>query len=78
MLFRNPKGLQIMCKGGEISSPLPSRMANSSLIEMEDKTGVVGVSVRRRLPAGAIAEDELLLRMTELLVVAIEVGSWSF
>jgi len=31
--------------------------------------------MRRRLPAGAIAEDELLLPVTELLVVAIEAGS---
>ena len=75
MLFRNPKGVQIMDKGGEISSPLPSRMVANSLIEIEDKTSVVGVSVRRRLPAGIIVEDELLLLVTELLVVAIEVGS---
>ena len=67
-----------MGKGGEISSTLPSRMAVKSLIEIEDKIGDVGDSVRRCLPAGAIAEDELLLSMTELLVIAIEVGSWSF
>ena len=78
MLFKNPKGLQIMGTGGEISSPLPLRMVANSLIEIEDKTDVVGVSVRRRLPTGTIAEDELLLPVTELLVVAIEAGSWSF
>jgi len=77
-LFKKPKGLQIMGKGGEISSPSPSRMAVNSLIEIEDKTGVVGVSMRRRLPAGTIAEDKLHLPVKELLVVAIEVGSWSF
>jgi len=53
-------------------------MAVNSLIEIEDKTGVVGVSMRRRLPAGTIAEDKLHLPVKELLVVAIEVGSWSF
>jgi len=53
-------------------------MAVKSLIEIEDKTGDVGDSVRRRLPAETIAEDELLLPVTKLLVVAIEAGSWSF
>jgi len=57
MLFRNPKGLQIMGKRGEIASPLPSRMAVNSLIEIENKTGIVGVSVRRCLPARTIVED---------------------
>ena len=65
-----------MGKGGEISIPLPSRMALNSLIEIEVKTGVVGVPVRRCLPAGTIAEDELLLPVIDLLVVAIEAGSW--
>ena len=60
-----------MGKGGEISNPLPSRMVVNSLIEIEENTGVVGVSVRRRLPAGTIAEDELLLPVIELLVFAI-------
>ena len=78
MLFRNPKGLQIMGKGGEILSSLPFRMAVNSLIEKEDKTSIVGVFVRRRLPARIIVEDELRLPVKELLVVAIEVGSWSF
>jgi len=67
-----------MGKGGEISSPLPPRIAVNSLIEIEENTGVVGVSVRRRLPAGTIVEDELLLLVTELLVVTIEAGSQSF
>ena len=67
-----------MGKGGEISSLLPSRMVVNSLIEIEDKTSVVGVFVRRRLPTGTIAEDELRLPVKELLVVAIEAGSWSF
>jgi len=76
MLFRKPKSLQIMGKGGEILSPLPSRMENSSLAEIEVKTGAVGVSVRRRLPARTIAEDEVRLPVKEvLLVVAIEVES---
>jgi len=78
MLFRNPKALKIMAKGGEISSPLPSRMTVKSLIEIEDKTDDVGDSVRRRLPIGTIAEDELLLPVMELLVIAIEAGSWNF
>ena len=79
MVFRNPKRLQIMGKGGEISSPLPSRMADSSLAEIENKTDTVEVSVRRRLPTGTIAEDELRLPVKEvLLVVAIGAGSWSF
>ena len=79
MLFINPKGLQIMGKGGKISTPLPSRMADSSLAEIDDKTGAVEVPVRRRLPAGTIAEDELRLSVKEvLLVVAIGVGSWGF
>ena len=78
MLFRNPKGLQIIGKGGEIASPLPSRMTVKSLIEIEDKTDDVGDSVRRRLPIGTIAEDELLLPVMELLVIAIEAGSWNF
>ena len=65
-----------MGKGGEILSPLPSRMANNSLAEIEVKAGTVGVSVRRRLPAGTIAEDGLCLPVKEvLLVVAIEVES---
>jgi len=76
MLFRNPKGLQIMGKGGEISSPLPSRMVNSSLVEIEVKTGAVVVSVQRRLPVETIVEDELRLLLKDvLLVVAIEVDS---
>jgi len=76
MLFRNPKGLQIMGKGGEISSPLPSRMVNSSLVEIEVKTGAVAVSVQRRLPVETIVEDELRLLLKDvLLVVAIEVDS---
>jgi len=74
MLFRNPKGLQIMCKGGEIASPLPSRKAVKRLIETEDRTDDVGDSMQRRLPARTIAKDELLLLVTELLEVAIEVG----
>jgi len=78
MLFRNPKSLQIMGKEGEIASPLPSRMAVKSLIEINDKTGDVGDFVRRCLPARTIAEDELLLPVTELLEVAIEARSWSF
>jgi len=78
MLFRKPNGLQIMGKEDEISSPLPSRIAVNSLIEIEDKTGVAGVSVRRHLPAETIVEDELRLAVKELLVVAIEAGSWSF
>jgi len=51
MLFRNPKGLQIIGKRGEIASALSSRMAVKSLIKIEDKTGDVGDSVRRRLLA---------------------------
>jgi len=31
MLFKNLKGLQIIGKGGEIASPLPSRKAVKSL-----------------------------------------------
>ena len=64
-----------MGKGGEIASPLPSRMAIRSLIEIEDKNGDIEDSVRRRLPTGTIVEDELLLLVTELLEVAIEAGS---
>jgi len=67
-----------MGKGGEISSPLPSRMAVKSLIEIEGKTGDVGDSVRRRLPAGTITEDELLLLVKDLLMVAIKAGSLRF
>ena len=67
-----------MGKGGEIASPLPSRMAVSSSVEI-DKIGVDGVAVRRRLPAETIAEDELRLPVKEmLLVVAIEARSLSF
>jgi len=64
-----------MGKGGEIASPLPSRMAVSSSAEI-DKTDAVGASVRRHLPAGTIAEDELRLPVNEvLLVVTIEAES---
>ena len=39
------------------------------------KTGAGGVSVRRCLPTEAIAEEDLLLRVKEvLLVVVIEAG----
>jgi len=75
MLFRNLKGLQIMGKRGGISSPLPSRMAVNSLIEIEDQTADDEVFMRRRLSFGTIAEDELLLPVKELLAVAIEAGS---
>jgi len=51
-------------------------MAVNSLIEVEDKTSSVGVSVRRRLPARTIEEDKLCLPVKELLVVSIEAGSW--
>jgi len=34
-----------MGKGGEIASPLPSRMAIRSLIEIEDKNGDIEDSV---------------------------------
>jgi len=74
MLFKNPKGLQIMGKGGEIASPLPSRRTIKSLIETEEKTGDVGDSLLRRLPTGTIVEEELLLPVMELLEVAIEAG----
>jgi len=53
-------------------------MVLNSLIVIEDKTGVVGVSVRRRLPTRTIAEDKLRLPVKEMLVVAIEAWSWSF
>ena len=67
-----------MDKGGEISSPLPSRMVDSSSAEI-NMTGAVGVPVPRSLPAGTIAMDELRLPMREvLLVAAIEARSWSF
>jgi len=53
-----------MGKRGEISSPLPSRMVVKSLIEIEHKNGNVRDFMRRRLPAGTIVEDELLLPVT--------------
>jgi len=54
-LFKKLKGLQIMGKGGEIASPIPSRKAVKSLIDTEEKIGHGGETVRRRLPDGPIA-----------------------
>jgi len=76
MLFKYPEGLQIMGKGGEITSPLPSRKAVKSLNETEEKTSDVGDAVRRRLPAGLKVLVELRLPVTEeLLKVAIDTNS---
>ena len=51
-------------------------MTDNSLAEIEDRTGIVEVSVRRCLPARTMAEDELRLLVKEvLLVIAIEVES---
>ena len=63
-----------MGKGGEITSPLPSRNAVKSLIETEEKIGDGGDAVRRCLPARLRALVELRLPMMELLEVAIEAG----
>ena len=67
MLFKTLKGLQIMGKGGEIASLIPSRKAVKNLIETDEKTGDGGDAVRRRLPARLRAEVELLLPVTDLL-----------
>ena len=62
-----------MGKGGEITSPLPSRKAVKSLIETDDRTGDVGDSVQRPLPAGIRALVGLHLPVIEeLLEVAID------
>jgi len=63
-----------MGKGGEITSPIPSRNTIKSLIETEEKTGDGGEVVRRRLPAGLIELPELRLPVVELLEVDIEAG----
>jgi len=77
-LFKNLKGLQVMGKGGEITSPIPSRKAVKSLIDTEEKTSDGGDAVRRTLPIGLRAEVELRLPVTELLEVAIDLARLRF